>query len=64
MPTLKFKVESKEQLNYLFKAEGYLHKAGVEFDTGYDTVNGVRDWELDWSLKGAELIHEGKIISK
>jgi hypothetical protein len=64
MPTLKFKVTSKEQLDHVFRAEDELHKAGVEFDTGYDTREAVREWALDWSLKGAELVHEGKVISK
>lgn len=39
------------QLEALFQAEELLLKAGVTFDTGYGC--GGRDWEFDWSLKGA-----------
>jgi len=53
--TLKIPVDgmTKEQFESLFKAEEYLRKAGVSFDTGMGCGN--RDWELDWSLKGAYL---------
>jgi len=39
------------QLEALFQAETLLRQAGVSFDTGYGC--GGRDWEWDWSLKGA-----------
>ena len=39
------------QLEAVFQAESLLRKAGVRFDTGYGC--GGRDWEFDWSLKGA-----------
>jgi len=39
------------QLEALFQAEALLRQAGVSFDTGYGC--GGRDWEFDWSLKGA-----------
>jgi len=64
MPTLRFRITSDEQLKHILKAEDELHKAGVEFDTGYVTVEKIRDWELDWGLKGAELVHEGKVVSR
>lgn len=53
--TLSFdlKAMGEEGLKHLFKAEGELRKVGIHFDTGCGC--GYRDWELDWSLKGAEL---------
>ena len=53
---IQFKNKTKEQLEHLFKAEEELRKAGVSFDTGYDMGAGARDWEFDWSLKGAEVL--------
>lgn len=64
MPTLKFKIISEGQLDHIYEAIKELGKAGVDFDTGYLTQEGIYEWSLDWSLKGAELIHEGKVISK
>jgi hypothetical protein len=46
---------SKEQMEHLFKAEKELLKAGVSFDTGYSFGTKTRDWEWDWSLKGARV---------
>ena len=49
----------KEQLKHLSNAEIELSKAGVIFDVGSDIHAGKpisREWELDWSLKGAKLI--------
>lgn len=43
------------QMEHLFCAEKELSKAGVEFDTGYDFQKKRRDWEFDWSLKGAKV---------
>lgn len=54
-PTLQIPVHSKEQRDHLFEAQKHLGEAGVTFDTGYDLMNDIRDWELDWSLKGATL---------
>jgi len=48
---IKFLDLSKDQLEHLFKAEDELEKAGVLFDTG--AGGGCRDWEFDWSLRGA-----------
>jgi len=42
-----------EQLIHLNKAEVELSRAGVSFDTGYNFCESRRDWEFDWSLKGA-----------
>lgn len=52
---LQFKISNKKQLDILFAIEKQLSEAGITFDTGYDTVNDVREWFLDWSLKGAEI---------
>lgn len=41
-----------EQLEHLFRAQDQLHKAGVNFDTGFGMVSRTRDWEFDWSLEG------------
>jgi len=46
---------TKKQREHLFLAEKELHKAGISFDTGYDFGAKRRDWELDWSLKGATI---------
>ena len=54
--TLKISILSMEQLKHVQKAMSELLKAGVSFDTGYDLVNHVRDWELDWSLENAEML--------
>jgi len=53
---IQFKNKTKEQLKHLFNAEKELSKAGVSFDTGYDLGAKVRDWEFDWSLRGAEVV--------
>ncbi len=39
------------ELEALFQAETLLGQAGLSFDTGYG--HGGRDWNFDWSLKGA-----------
>ena len=46
---------TKEQMEHLHKAEKELSKAGITFDTGYDFGEKRRDWEFDWSLKGARV---------
>jgi len=38
-------------LEKIFQAERLLTEAGLSFDTGYG--GGCRDWEFDWSLRGA-----------
>ena len=58
MPTLVMPITSNEQLENIYKAEDYLRKAGISFDTGHDIKDGqktTRCWELDWSLNGAKL---------
>ena len=56
---------SKEQMEHLHKAEKELLKAGVSFDTGYSFIEKERDWEFDWSLKGAKVkIKEEKLEKK
>ena len=47
---------SEEQKNHLFEAEKHLSEAGVTFDSGMDMGSRVRDWEFDWSLKGATVL--------
>jgi len=47
---------SNEQRNHLFEAEKHLSNAGVTFDTGMDMGSKIRDWEFDWSLKGATVL--------
>jgi len=57
-PTLMIPVKSKTQLRHLYHAQQSLRKAGVSFDSGTSIIKGKptsRDWELDWSLKGAKL---------
>ena len=64
MTTLIIPITSKEQLGAVYKAEQYLLKAGVEFDTGSLLAEGrvqERPWELDWSLKGATLTVRGNV---
>ena len=59
--TLRIPILNETQLIHLQKARVELTKADVIFDTGYDLVNNIRDWELDWSLENAELL-ENKIL--
>ena len=54
--TLKIPILSETQLKHVQKAMSELFKADVTFDTGYDLVNNIRDWELDWSLENAKLL--------
>jgi hypothetical protein len=44
IPTAKYDVAT------IFKAEEYLNRIGISFDTGFDLRAGFRDWNLDWSL--------------
>ena len=60
--TLKLPILSEKQLKYLQEARSELTKAGVTFDTGYDLKEGIFDWELDWSLEGAELTDKKELI--
>jgi len=50
---VKFRNLTEKQMEHLFEAERQLNLAGVEFDTGAGPCG--RDWELDWSLRGAEV---------
>lgn len=47
---------TRKKRDNLFKAEKYLRLAGVDFDTGFDLQGNRRDWELDYSLTGADII--------
>ena len=58
---LIFENLTEEQMEYLYKAEDALAKAGVIFDTGCNLHKDGRIdrvWELDWSLKGAKMTFE------
>lgn len=64
MARLVFRNPTEEQLKHIYKAEDELSKAGVDFDVGHNLENGqiiTRDWELDWSLKGAEIIESESV---
>ena len=59
MARLIFREPTREQLEHIYRAEDELAKAGVSFDVGKDFEDDKvlsRDWELDWSLKGAEIV--------
>ena len=61
---LVFDNHTEEQLKHIYKAEDELGKAGVTFDVGKDLDEGkilTRDWELDWSLKGARIVDTSKV---
>ena len=61
MAKLIFKNPTPEQLKHLYKAQEELGKAGVTFDTGSALRAGQpisREWCLDWSLEGAEIIEK------
>jgi aminopeptidase-like protein len=61
MATLKIPV-NEDNIEKIFEAERLLRELGITFDTGYGC--GVRDWELDWSLKGAYLYpHKGEKLN-
>jgi len=45
-----------KNMDDLFKAEGVLRKLGISFDTGFAIQEERRDWEFDYSLKGAKVI--------
>ena len=61
MARLIFANPTQEQLKHIYKAENELAEAGVTFDVG-KSIDGdkilSRDWELDWSLKGARLVEK------
>ena len=49
-------------LSELYKIEDSLKKLGVSFDTGF-SMDGGRDWELDWSLIGPVSVYfRGKTV--
>lgn len=59
---IEFHNKTKKQREHLFEAERELHRAGVKFDTGYGDKK--RDWEFDWSLKGAKVVQKSIKVSK
>lgn len=63
--TLQFPIKAgTPEWDHLMEAERHLHKAGVSFDTGYAVQEHIRDWELDWSLRGAKLAHVEEMTDK
>lgn len=60
--TLKIPILSEEQLKHIRKAEKELLELDIYFDTGYDLVKNIRDWELDWSLEGAKLTDRMELV--
>jgi len=53
--TLQFPMKAgSTEMKHLLEAEKHLRLAGVCFDTSCSS-EGIRDWELDWSLKNANL---------
>ena len=53
-----------KQMEHLHKAEKELYKAGLGFDAGFDFEEKRRDWEFDWSLKGAKVFCKKHIEGK
>ena len=58
-PTKDF---TQDQWDALFEAQKWLSKAGIHFDSGAGC--GYRDWELDWSLEGAEVFCKNHLIEE
>jgi len=58
--TIEFRNLFSEQLEHLLKAEDELGKAGLQFDRGHSPLWKERDWEFDWSLKGAKVVLKKK----
>ncbi len=60
MAQLIIKNPTKEQLGHIFRAEEELGQAGITFDVGHSMDDEgkwlEREWSLDWSLKGAEVV--------
>ena len=52
---LKIPIYNDAQLEHIQNAMLSLSKAGITFDSGYDMRTNTFEWELDWSLEGAEL---------
>ena len=65
MASLIILIKDGEQLQHIYEAESQLSQAGITFDTSSDVKNGKvlnRVWELDWSLRGAEIKAEVKEV--
>ena len=61
---IDFKSMTAQQKEKVFDAERLLTEAGITFDTGYDLQKARRrDWELDWSLKGAAVSVSAPILA-
>lgn len=62
--TLRIPVKNDDQWQHIQNAEDELAKAGVWFDTSYDLQCGIREWQMDWSLSGADLKYSTVIRMK
>jgi len=56
---VNFEIIDTHTLDTVYALENELHEQGIFFDTGYaflrqfgDGQKDVRDWQLDWSLRG------------
>lgn len=56
--TIQIPYKDKTALENLFKAEEFLRKVGLKFDTGAWVEQRIREWKFDWSLEGAKVIFE------
>jgi len=52
---IQIPVKTREQLIHIFRAEDELRLAGINFDSGYDFLNKIREWEFD-VVKGAKVL--------
>ena len=52
---IEFPNMTPEKMDHMFNAGFEMLKAGISFDTGYNFVTNTRDWEFDYSLKGAKI---------
>lgn len=61
---INIKAPAIEEMKYLFKVEQEIRDKGIAFDTGYNLIDGTRDWELDWSFRLIENRREEEKIAK
>jgi hypothetical protein len=53
--TLQIPLAKPETFSLLREIEEKMKALGITFDTGVDITSGIREWHLDWSLKGATI---------
>ena len=51
---ISFNVKYKD-LDKMFQIEKLMREMGIKFDTGFSIPDRRRDWEFDYSLKGAKV---------